>query len=126
LTKLRELFETCITPQQCSVWIDALAKEALPSPPYADILDLVAEEQKQDDRHAVDLSVIRSQLRSQKNLSITQEELVDLCRALSRMAPKFVSMTSQTIEVRTKPAQVLASISSMLAAYPEADRITLR
>jgi hypothetical protein len=63
LDRIRSLFETCITPEESANRIETLAKEELDRPPYRQILDAIAAEQKDLKEETVKYSNVQTRLR---------------------------------------------------------------
>lgn len=122
LDRLKGLFETCITPQESKAWIDAIEKSAPVLVPYREILETIAAEQKEADTNAVEFGSLHTRIRIEKKVDINRSDLVELCKALSRMAPEFVAVTSTTVETRTRPDKIMDAISAMIARYPSGER----
>jgi len=64
-------------------------------------------------------SNVQTRLRLKDNISLQLPELVDLCKALDRMAPQYVSARRQTIEILTRPDKIITAIQSTIRDYPD-------
>jgi hypothetical protein len=122
LDRIRDLFRSCIAPEASAGWIDALAKEAVAHQPYRQILDVIAAEQKAMRDETVKYSNVQTRLRLEKEIVLQLNELMDLCRALARMAPEYISARQHTVELSTRPDKIIAAIQSTIREYPEDER----
>jgi hypothetical protein len=125
LERLRSLFQTCVTPEQSADWVESIGKEQFERPPYAEILEAIAAEQKAMTGETIKYSNVQTNLRLQKNLQLSQVELVDHCKALSRMAPEYVFARTHTVEIQTKPQKILDAIRATIGDYPKNEQPTL-
>ncbi len=48
----------------------------------------------------------------------TNDELVELCKAMAAMASYEISATDRTVELNTSPANVIAAIEAATKDYP--------
>jgi signal transduction histidine kinase len=120
LSRLRDLFEHSITPEQSKSWIDALAAEQVPKAPYRRILDEIWDLQKQRPDEAVEYSGLAVALqKSAKPLNLSKNDLHELCVAMSRMAPEMISARRSSVELSQRPENVMALIGSVINEYPE-------
>lgn len=127
LDRLRNLFETCITPQESKAWINEIANSAAIVVPYREVLETIAAEQKDAQTNAVEFASLHTRMRIEKKApDIARAELVELCRALSKMAPEFVAVTTSTVETRTRPDKIMDAISAMIARYPDEERAGIK
>lgn len=125
LDKLRDMFSSCITPEETKDWIDKLAAEEPKKAPYRQILEAIAAEQKDVTDRAISYDLVEGRLRHTKDIKLARQELADICKALARMAPGFVSARGNTVEISTSPVKILDAISSTIGQYPEEDQVTL-
>jgi hypothetical protein len=123
LDRIRELFQTCITPEESAAWIDHIAQEAVVRQPYREILEAIAAEQKAMQEETVKYSNIQTRLRMEKQIRLAESELVELCRALSRMAPEYVFARLRTVEISTRPDKIVEAIGSTIRQYPAEEKI---
>lgn len=121
LNGLRDLFQNCSTPEHSREWINKLAKQVVPKPPYRRILDEIWDLQSQRPDEAVEYSglAVALQKSSIKPLTLSKNELQDLCIAMSRMAPQMIAARQNSVELSQKPDKVIALIGSAIAEYPE-------
>lgn len=122
LDKIRKMFETCTTPEEVCEWVDRILKEQIEQPPYRAILEAIEHEQRDVRDRAINYTHVESRLRHHNNIRLTEAELKDLCKALSRMAPEFVSAEERTVAITTKPKKIIESIGAMIRDLPLEDQ----
>jgi hypothetical protein len=126
LDGLQDLFQSCITLQQSKAWVDKIEKETSTVARYLQILEAIANEQREAKTNAVEFAALDVHLRAISKTPVPRADLIELCKALARMAPEFVAVTSGTVEIRTRPDKITAAIGAMIAQYPEAEREGIR
>lgn len=113
LLTLRELFQ-CKTPEESRAWILKIRAKQVKKPPCKKIIETIAEQQKRFNKNPVKFAGLRVAL-PDLNPSIhydTDEELADICKAISRMSHGTMSFTSETVELDQSPANVLLEIEA--------------
>ncbi|HKZ03090.1 MAG TPA: hypothetical protein VJ180_12670 [Pyrinomonadaceae bacterium] len=119
LAKIRGLFQTCSLPEECKAWIDEIEKTKVVKPPYEQIIKAIEQLQEDSRNEPVGYGELRNELKHSNppvkynNL----EELRELCKAMSQMAPRAIVATDRTVELDQSPANVLAAIESATKAY---------
>lgn len=126
LDRIRELFETCSIPEQSKEWIDAISKEKTPKHQYKELLNVIAEEQKAMPTQQVEYMNIVTGLRKTYNITIDKQEVIDRCKALSKMAPTFIYARNDTVELTQKPSIILDAISTTIGEYPEDEKENIK
>ena len=124
LSKIRDLFLRCRTPDECNSWIDEVEQSEITVPPYREILETIHEEQKVFHKEIVEYGQLQSAL-NKRTPSINfeeKEELIQLCKALEQMALGFVAALSRGVELNTSPDQVLEAIRTTIDQYPIDER----
>ncbi|MCE9556604.1 MAG: ATP-binding protein [Planctomycetes bacterium] len=114
LARIRELFQKCSLPEDCKKWIDDIEKEKVTKPPYRQIISAIHKLQQEFDQAAVEYSGLRVALAQDTppfKLS-TNDDLIDLCKAMAAMAPGAVMASDRTVELDQSPDNVLAAIES--------------
>lgn len=119
LTRLRELFQKCSLPEQSKAWIDALEQSQPRRPPYNEIIETIYKLQQDHKGSAVAYYGLQVALgyRTPKIEMATEQELVDLCRAMSHMAPGYMSASATSVGLEQSPANVLAAVDSATKAH---------
>lgn len=125
LQRLRELFTSCSLPEQGKKWIDGIANEQMERPPYKEVLEVIAGEQRDMPSQAIEYGNVVTRLRVEKALNMSRAEVVDLCRALAKMAPGFLFARQSTVELTQRPDKVLEAIRAAIREYPEQEQRTI-
>lgn len=114
LLKIRELLTSCSLPEECKTWIDAIEKESVATPPYGKIINAIHKLQQEYSLASVEYGALRVELGNAKPpFKVgTNDELIELCKAMAAMASYEISATNQTVELNQSPANVLAAIES--------------
>jgi hypothetical protein len=119
LEKIRDLLQSCSLPEQCKAWIDKVVKEFVVKPPYEKIINAIHALQKDYDMAAVEYGALRVSLGKETppyKVS-TNDELIELCKAMAAMASYEITATDRTVELNQSPANVLAAIESATKVY---------
>ena len=122
LTELKSLFEDCKTPEESHDWVTRIHQRKGEKLPYREILETIWDEQNEEPSEAVEYGSLRTALRKSKDIQLGKAELIDLCRALSKMAPEFVHSLDNSIELDQRPDFVMDAISAVIREYPEDER----
>jgi len=126
LKRLRELFQTCITPEQSKEWIDGMAKEKLERLPYKEILETIWQRAQSRPDHAIEYAAVMTALEYRKPpIKISKQEIIEYCKAMQAMAPGVVFARETTVEIRRRPDLVLQGIQDSIDEYPEEERKTI-
>jgi hypothetical protein len=123
LDRLKEFLVQCSTPEESREWIDQAANEQQDPPPFSEVLDAIASEQKDVLDKAVNYSNVESYLRLKRGIRMQEAEIKQLCHALSRMAEGLVFARGKTVEITTRPEKILEAIGATLRKYPAEDRV---
>jgi hypothetical protein len=113
LQELRGLFE-CRLPQECSAWVDGIAKKKVKRPPYAKIVTTIEQLAKKRALAQVKYSALANEL-SHLTPPInydTDDELKELCKAMAQMAPAAMYASSEAVELDTSAANMIATIDA--------------
>lgn len=120
LARLRGLLASCTTPEESKAWIDELTAETVAKVPYKAILDAIWDLQRERPDEAVEYSGLAVALqKGTKELKMSKNDLQDICKAISRMAPEMISARKNLVELSQKPERVMALIGSVIQEYPE-------
>ena len=122
LSQIREWLLTCSTAEDSHDWIESLTSTQTASVQYREILETIWELQRDESSHRVTYSSLGTALRLAHEIVIDQEQLVDICRAIARMAPEYCSATQQNVELEQRPDIVFAAIRTAVAVYPDDER----
>ena len=124
LRKLRELLKECKLPEQSANWVESIRNSAVDKPPYQKIVETVEKLQKKFKMASVSYSALRVEL-SHLNPPIeyqTDEELGELCRAMTQMAPGTLFAGPEKIELDQSAENVIAAIEAAIQDYPPDER----
>jgi len=119
LARIREILETCSMPEQCKDWVDKIEKEDVEKPPYKKIINTIHSLQQEYEMAAVEYGALRVALGKEMppyKVS-TNDELIELCKAMAAMARYEISATDRTVELNQSPENVLAAIESATKAH---------
>lgn len=119
LTKIREMLQTCSLPEDCKKWIDDIEKMKVTKPPYERIIGAINQLQTDSRNEPVAYGELRNELKhSDPPIRYADlDELVELCKAMSQMAPGEITATNQTVELDQSPKNVLDAIESATKAH---------
>lgn len=108
---LKAMFETCSTDIDSKAWIESAEKLKIVREPFKDILEAIWKEQVDDPSAAVKYAALRVALKSgPKKIRKTEDELRELCRTMSAMAPSLVKALKNAVELEVPPKRVLEAI----------------
>jgi hypothetical protein len=119
LARIRELLQTCSLPEQCKSWVNEVEHETVVKPPYRKIVNAIHALQQEYDKAAVEYGALRVALgKETPPYKVgTNDELIDLCKAMAAMASYEITATDRTVELNQSPANVLAAIESATKAH---------
>jgi hypothetical protein len=120
LPQLRELFEQCSLPEESAAWVESIRTSKIKKPPYKLIVETIEGLQKKFKKSSVKYAALRVEL-SHLTPPIeyeTDDDLLDLCKALAQMASRTMSATSETVELEQSASNVIASIDAAMRDYP--------
>lgn len=119
LTRLRELFQTCSLPEQSKAWIDKLEASKPKRPPYKETIETIYQLQQDHNGNAVEYYglMVALGVRTPPIKFNTLQELVDLCRGMSMMAPGYMSANAKSVGIEQSPANVLAAVEAATNAH---------
>ena len=127
LERLRELFRTCITPEESKDWIDKIDKEKSERLPYREILETIWQRAQKRPDHAIEYAAVMTAMEFlYPDTQLSKQELIEHCKAMQIMAPGIVFARDTTIEIRRRPDLVLRDIQDAIDEYPEEERKTIK
>jgi hypothetical protein len=108
---LKDLFATCSTDVEAKAWIQKVEAAKVAREPFKEILETIWSEQRDDPNAVVKYAALRVALKNKtKQIRKTEDELRELCRTMSAMAPSFVRARNDSVELEVPPKQVLEAI----------------
>lgn len=126
LSRIRNLFMNCVTPEQSKEWVDNLAAETPENWPYMEILETVwylAEEQPNE---AVEYAAVITELRHRAQpVRMNKQDLIECCKSMQGMARGVVFARANTVEIDRRPDLILEDIKAAVGEYPEEERRTI-
>ncbi len=120
LLKMRELFQTCSLPEDSAKGVEAVRATSVKKPPYKPIITTIEGLQKKYKKAAVSYGALRIEL-SHVTPPIeyeSDEELVDLCKAIAQMATGAMFASDETVELDQSAQNVIAAIDATTKDYP--------
>ncbi|PIT84880.1 hypothetical protein COU37_01320 [Candidatus Micrarchaeota archaeon CG10_big_fil_rev_8_21_14_0_10_45_29] len=112
LKDIKNLFETCLSPEDSKIWIEnSTAKKRGPHP-IIGILNAVAEMQGQYD-NIIEYAHIAENLR-QKGIKMQKPEIINNCHALKQLVPNLVDTTSEGINIYQNPKKIIEEVTRAL------------
>ena len=124
LQKLRELFQQCSLPDESHTWVESIRQTVVERPPYRLIVDTIQTLQRNYKKASVDYSALRVELRhlSPPIEYQTNDELFELCRGMSQMAPGAMFARPNAVELDQSAENVVAAIEAAMQDYPPDER----
>jgi hypothetical protein len=114
LDRLRDLFQTCISPEQSRDWIGNLTKEITKIVPYKVILTQIWENQDQTPNEPVEYSAVTTALRLSHKIKMQKTELIQICRSLAELVPEYVVAREASVELTQDPSVILKAIPAVV------------
>ncbi len=112
LSKMRELFENCRSPEESAEWVKGIQETTVQKPPYAKIVSTIQELQKEFVGSPVEYGSLRVKL-SVLNPRIkyeTNQELIELCKGMMQMAPGAIFAGPRAVELDQSAENVIKVI----------------
>jgi len=126
LSRLRDLFETCVTPEDSKKWVDDITAETPESWPYLEILETIWSLAQEQPSEAVEYAAVITELRHRTPpVRMTKQDLIECCKAMQVMARDVVFARENTIEIDRRPDLILKDIKDAVGEYPEEERKTI-
>lgn len=123
LSKLRELFQTCITPEESKRWIDEIAELTPENWPYKEILEAIWKLGRERPDQTVEYAAVQVELGYQNpRIDISIDSLIECCKALQVMAKNVVYARPRTVEINRRPNLILEDVRAALRDYPEEEQ----
>lgn len=117
LDKLRELFETCFSPNQVHEWIENLEKREVETPPYYDLVDVIYELQKTDTEAPV-VEVVRRELNRKLNTKYSTKNVLEWLTLLVNLVPGCVSVDGKYVGVQASAEIIKSRIHKAISEIP--------
>jgi hypothetical protein len=117
-SQLRQLFESCRTPQESHEWIRALVDHTSERPPTRQVLEVIAREMA-DSRDPIRISAIATRLRLEEKIELRELQVTEVVESLRRLAPGYISFDGATVALETTVEKVLGEIEQQQSKLPE-------
>nr|VFJ64197.1 MAG: Restriction endonuclease [Candidatus Kentron sp. FW] len=127
LSRLRELFRNCVTPEESKQWIDDLAAEKTDNWPYKEILETIWERAEKRPDTSVEYSAVMTALEYRNPpITISKTDLIECCKAMQVMARDAVFAHENAVDIERRPDLILEDIRAAIDEYPEEERGTIK
>ncbi len=127
LSRLRELFKTCVIPEESKDWVDGLESETPENWPYREILETVWHIAEEQPNETVEYAAVTAELRHRDPpVRMLKNDLIECCKAMQMMARDVVFAREGTVEIDRRPDLILEDIRAAVGEYPDAERRTIR
>ena len=117
LDKLRELFDTCYSPQQVHEWVNNLEKKEVEIPPYYELVDVIYELQKTDTEAPV-VEVVRMALNERLEKKCSTKNVSEWLSLLVQLVPGCVSLEGKYVSVQVKAETIKDRIHKAISEIP--------
>lgn len=115
ITKLKDLFETCYTPEDVSKWIDDFIKTDVAKPPYNEIISIIYTLQKEDTEPPT-VSVIRRELNAQLTSNYSSDKVTEFMKAIENIVPSQFHFDGEYAYVDSSPDILKGHISRAISS----------
>lgn len=123
LSRIRELFRNCVTPEECKKWVDGIESETPENWPYREILETIWERAEKRPDTAIEYSAVMTALEYRRPpIMISLKDLKDCCRSMQVMARGVVFARDNTVEIDRRPDLILEDIRAAVGELPEEER----
>jgi hypothetical protein len=123
LRRLRDLFKTCITPEESKCWVDTLAAETPDNWPYKEILETIWNLAREQPNEAVEYAAVVAMLRHlDPPINLNKQELIECCKAMHVMAQGVVFARENSVEIERRPDLLIDDIQASVGEFPEEER----
>lgn len=115
LTKLKELFETCYTPEEVSKWVNDFIATEVEKPPYNEIISIIYTLQKEDTEPPT-VSVIRRELNAQLKSTYSTDRVAEFMKAIENIVPSQFHFDGEYSYVDSSPEILRGHISRAISS----------
>jgi hypothetical protein len=127
LSRIRELFKSCITPKQSKNWIEKLSTEKSETWPYREILETIWERAYKRKDTLIEYSAVMTALEYRDPpITLSKRELIECCKAMQVMARGVVFARENTVEIDRRPDLILDDIRVAVGECPENERKSIK
>lgn len=126
LSRIRNLFNNCITPEQSKSWVDNIATETPENWPYMEILETVWHLAEEQPNEVVEYAAVVAELRHcDPPIRMNKADLIECCKAMQVMARGVVFARETTVEIDRRPDLIIEDIKASVGEYPDEERRTI-
>lgn len=126
LNRVRNLFKTCITPEESKSWVDQISTEPSTDWHYREILDTIWKLANEVPDEAVEYSAVTTALRYRNTpINISKKEVMYCCKAMEVLARGVMFARENSVEIDRRPDLILEDIRTAVGEYPEDERKTI-
>lgn len=127
LRKLRDLFASCVTPQDSGKWVEKIAKEPMPDLHYKEILEAIWKLGKERPSETIEYGALAIELSHwDPKIEISKQDVKDRCTGLQSMSRDGVYARERTVEINRRPDLILREIRETVDTYPDREKETIR
>ena len=118
LQEIRKLFR-CSLPNESKEWVASIRNISRDKPHYREIIETIEALQNEFGHMSVKFPALLAELRHLKPPIIykTDGEVKEICRAMSHMAPDFIRIADDRVELEQSAQNVIAEIRSAIQEY---------
>jgi hypothetical protein len=118
LDRVRNLFETCISPEESKKWVDQIEAEQPKKTDFKKILETIWNLQGEQPDEPIEFAALRVALRKDHNLDIPKSELRQICSAIEQISPNYVVIREEKIELTQRPDKIIEAAGAALKQFP--------
>ena len=119
LDGLRDLFATCTSPEESQKWIEALDAARPAKAEFKRILETIWALQGEQPDEPIEFGALRFALRRDQKIDLPKQEIMDLCRAVERIAPNYIKIRDEKIELVQRPDKIVEAAGAALQQFPD-------
>lgn len=117
LKKIRNLFESCYTPNEVSDWIDNVIHTDIERGPINELLDIIYDLSK-NDVEPPEIASIRLRLNEKLDKKLSKEKIRELMQSLKVFVPEFISIEGDKIGLNSNPELIKQAINEATHRLP--------
>lgn len=124
LSRLRNLFRECTTPEESKKWVDSVAAEVPEKWPYKEILEAIWERSHKRAFEAVEYAAICTVL-EYKGIDLKKSVLIECCKAIQVMSKGGLYARDNSVEIDRRPDLILNDIRAAVSDFPDEEKSSL-
>ena len=103
-------------------WIDEISSRKRQRTPYENVLNAIWTLHKERGFESVTYSSLATALDFTESLKMPREDVKEICKALSRMAPQYIFARDNCVELEQRPDKVMEAIKAVIGEYPDEEQ----